>query len=225
MPRQRLPGPDLRGAGGNPVTAVPAGEHLACWVTEVARHPQVTADVVRAHHDVSAAAMDSKVTPVPLRFGQVFESAAAAADAIAAEETRWLELLRRFAGHAEFGVRVIAESPLAPAGPEQARDVRTRRAASGTAYMAALAERQAEEKRRKEAGDALVRTTLQRAGSLIADARHEPLTSGHGVVTMAHLVAWNDADAYHACMRDVRAESDGLRFLFSGPWPPYSFVA
>jgi hypothetical protein len=172
----------------------------------------------REHNAVVVAAMDREVTPVPLRFGQIFPDRDALVSAVGARSSDWLELLGRFARRAEYGIRV------ARAEADTARDVHPARAESGTAYMAALARRQADESGRREEGERIGRLIRERAGSLITDARLEFAAGARGIVSLAHMVAWNDADAYHALLQNMRSEMTDLRFLYTGPWPPYSFV-
>jgi hypothetical protein len=184
--------------------------------------PDASADALRAHNRAVAAAMDSAVTPVPLRFGQWFDSEAAATSALDGGADRWHALLRRFAGRAEYGVRIaraVATRPVStPASlADPARDVHQPAMESGTAYMAAAAERHS-------AARKIVAAVQQAAGHVIAEARHETLRSEPGVATLAHLVAWSDVDAYHACMQEIRRMYGSMNFLFTGPWPPYSFV-
>jgi hypothetical protein len=216
-PLDHPPPPGLTGVAGAAVTSIGVEGGLSVWLSDSAGRLTPDPAHVRAYNAVVASAMDHRVTPVPLRFGQAFPDAAAAAGAIAEEAGRWNGLLQRFAGHAEYGVRVRRS-----AGP--ARDVRERGMESGRAYMAALAERHAEDERRAADSARLAETVLEAAGSLVAEARQDPLREPGGVAALAHLVAWHDADAYHASMQRIRDAHEGLEFLFTGPWPPYSFV-
>jgi hypothetical protein len=245
VPAWRAPPPGLAGVDDAAVISVPAGDDLACWASVITDRPAAATDALRRHNAVVAAAMDRDVSPVPLRFGQTFADAAAAGGAIARDAARWSDLLQRFAGRAEYGVRVSAAldgadagSGAAPAGDdvgraaapagaatEAARDVHRQRADSGRAHMEALARRLALDDRGQAAGERLAAEIRERAGGLIVDARQQFLRSEHGIVTLAYLVAWSDADAYHAVMQNIRGEHGDLRLLLSGPWPPYSFVA
>ena len=60
---------------------------------------------------------------------------------------------------------------------------------------------------------------------LVADSRSDLRPDARTLINMAHLVAWRDAEAYHSRMQAMREARTDLRLLFSGPWPPYSFVA
>jgi hypothetical protein len=217
LPEGRQPPETLTGIAGTRVTAVAAGG-VSCWTSHLHESPAGGAGVARQHNAVVVAAMDREVTPVPLRFGQLFPDRDALVEGVTARSDDWIELLGRFAGRAEYGVRV------ARTHADAARDVRAAGAESGTAYMAALARRHADETGRREEGARIDRLIRERAGSLIADARVEPAAGAEGIASLAYMVAWKDADAYHALLENIRSEMSGLRFLYTGPWPPYSFV-
>jgi hypothetical protein len=197
--------------------AVPAGR-LAIWATEHDEPVAPDIEVVRSHNAVVTAAMDRNVTPVPLRFGQSAGSRDAAAERIAEEAAKWSSLLERFAGRAEYGVRVVRDLS------DAEQDVRAAPVASGTEYMAALARRQARAAERRGAGERLADRIASRVGDLVDDARVEYASAGELLVTIAHLVAWQAAEAYHGAMSEVRETSQHTRFVLTGPWPPYSFV-
>ena len=195
-----------------------AGGGLAVWATE---HPEpVTASVeaMRVHNDVVTAAMDRNVTPVPLRFGQSVPDRNAAIERVTGDAAKWLDLLARFAGRAEYGVRVMRDVY------ETEQDVRTASVQSGTEYMAALARKRARAAERHTEGERIVGETEARLGSIPVDTRVEYPPAGPVVAAIAHLVAWTDADAYHDAARELRDAVQDARLVVTGPWPPYSFV-
>jgi hypothetical protein len=213
----------LEGVGNAPVDTVGATDGLDIWLSPIDRRPDSTADAARTHHHVVAAAMDRRTTPVPLRFGQLFADEAAAAAAVARHAARWAGLLQQFAGKAEYGVRISLTGP-AQAGEVEgaARDVRPAARHSGMAYMADVAARHAAIDQAREEAERL--SACLTADGVVADSRASP-SSGAGLLSLAHLVAWSDAEAYHAFMKKV-LDTNRRRFAIhcTGPWPPYSFV-
>lgn len=197
-----------------------AVEHggLGLWATEHDEPPAASIDAVRIHNEVVTAAMNTRVTPVPLRFGQSAAHREAAAARLAAETDKWMGLLQRFAGHAEYGVRVVWQVQSAE------QDVHAAPVESGTAYMAALARRQAQASDRRAEGERITAGITAAVGELAKDSRAEYAATGALLVSVAHLVAWPAADAYHEAMCEVREASEDRRFVLSGPWPPWSFV-
>jgi hypothetical protein len=214
MPAGSVPDPGVQGVGDAAVRVIETAG-LAFWVSEHDRRPAAGTEAATAHHRVVAAGMNSAVTPVPVRFGQWFAGEDAAAAALAADGDRWRDLLQRFAGHCEWGVRITGFRP--------ARDMHNARAQTGTAYMVELARRTALSDERRSAAERVAQQVARQLGSLAADTRVEHTAAGD-VLSLCHLVAWNDADAYHTRVRAAGDEQRPLHFLFTGPLPPYSFV-
>lgn len=218
VPAGHAPRADLRGLEDVAVRAIAAPE-LALWATACARPPAPSVEAIRRHNAVVEAAMTDAVTPVPLRFGQFLASLDAVHERAAERAADWRRLLAAFAGHEEHGVRVI-DPEITPA----ARDVRAP-ASSGRAYLQALARAAGAERARGTRAHAIADDLRTRLGGLIAQQRVEPLTSAHGLASIAHLVRRADAAAYRAALDAATRAHPTLRFLTSGPWPPYSFAA
>lgn len=207
----------LRGVDDRPVTAVVAGE-IAVWVSPASAPPRATLETVQRHHAVVEAAMRA-VTPVPLRFGQWLDGEAAVRERAAARAADWSRLLDEVRGTAEYGIHVID-----PRLPEAARDVRPQAGGGGRAYLEALAAGGTERARRTEEGTRVARQLEGAVRGHVVRTRIDPLDSPHGLVSIAFLVPHTDVDAYRAGLaRAVETHSE-LRFLTSGPWPPYSFA-
>ena len=195
-----------------------AGAGLAIWATEHAAPVAASVDAVRVHNDVVTAAMDRNVTPVPLRFGQSAPDRKAAIERVTGDAAKWLDLLERFAGRAEYGVRVVRDVYVTE------QDVRAATVQSGTEYMAALAWKRARAAERRSEGERIVRETEARLGAIAVDTRVEYPPAGPVVATITHLVAWTDAGAYHDAAGELHAAVQDARLVVTGPWPPYSFV-
>lgn len=209
---------DCLGLDDRPPVAVDAGS-LALWATphDASIVPSVAA--LRTHNDVVRAAMTAHITPVPLRFGQWFASRDDAVERVVADAAEWAALLARFAGRAEYGVRVLH------AAPEAERDVHPDSPKSGKDYMAGLARKQAQATGRREDGERIASGLTARLEGLTVDERVEYPPAGDVLVTLAHLVAWEAADEYHGVIREFCDAAPNVRFVATGPWPPYSFVA
>ena len=214
---EHLDGMAAQGLEGTRPFTVTAGA-LGAWASEHDASVAPAIDMVRRHNDVVAAAMTQQVTPVPLRFGQSFESESKASAGVAQDAARWQSLLERFAERAEYGVRVLAT------GQTTERDVHTAGVESGREYMAALARKQARAADRRGNADRIRAGIEARVAGLAAEERVEHHANGELLVSMAHLVAWRDARAYHEALDSVRDAWPDTRILFTGPWPPYSFV-
>jgi hypothetical protein len=210
------PAADTRGVDGSAVESVSCAR-VSCWVSRHTVRPAAETAALRAHNDVVVAATSTAATPVPLRFGQWLEDETAVRRTIDEDGERWAQLLDRFAGHAEYGIRVAAAL-------EAARDVRPAVSVTGREYMAELARSQALAAGWRARADRLAGELRDRAGDLIRDSRMEPPARAGGTFAFAHLVAWADVKAYREAIGDVRRRHEDLRLLCTGPWPPYSFA-
>ena len=195
-----------------------AGGGLAVWASEHATPVTASVAAVRMHNDVVTAAMDRTVTPVPLRFGQSVPDRNAAVERVTADAARWHELLGRFAGRAEYGMRVMRDVY------ETEQDVRAGSVKSGTEYMAALAWKRERAAERRSEGERIAGEIATRLGAIAVDTRVDYPSTGPAVATMAHLVAWTGAERYHDAARELREVLQDARLVVTGPWPPYSFV-
>jgi hypothetical protein len=222
LPSDMPPADGICGIAGVAVEVV-CCDALACWITRHDSRPTATADSVRAHNAVVMAAMSPPVTPVPLRFGQWLADADAVCGSIGKTAPRWLDLLHRFAGHEEYGVR-IARTGHADA-PQTARDVHPGHEHSGKEYMALLARRHAATAAWKAAAARIADDLLASTGAAVSDSRIELPGGADEMVSLALLVPGARAADYHELLSRFRSQRQELRFLCTGPWPPYSFVA
>jgi hypothetical protein len=185
---------------------------LGAWVSDMTRAPTPSLDAVRAHNAVVEAATET-ATPLPFRFGQWFESRDAFVRSIEERRERLGESLHRIGDALEFGVRVIdPEHQTAP--PDRT---------SGTAYLEALAMRGRQDEADRERGRAVAAALRARLGPLVRDERVRLVGAGT-LASIAHLVARHDTGEYERNIRGFPSERPELRFLFTGPWPPYGFV-
>jgi hypothetical protein len=191
---------------------------LAVWVAEIDR-PDPTIEHIEAHNRVVEAAITEAVTPVPLRFGQ-WAADMSVLDAAINEKAHWYrERLSTFQGALEFGLRVIR-----PDRARSARLVRPPLAPTGREYMNSLRDSVAAAHEQR-ADEARIRAGItEELGRFVREDRIEEGRTPHGVVTVSHLVARADFDAYRAQAHQLRLRFSELRFLLSGPWAPYSFA-
>lgn len=218
VPASHAPPADLTGLGGGTVSLLPAGR-VAAWVSSLDERPATSPEAIRRHNAVIAAALTERVTPLPVRFGEWLPSPPAAVSGLAAREGDHLRALAAVAGAVEYGVRVMEPAR------ERTLEARPGPGASGRDYMAALARRHAAGERDRARGAEVAAALRAELGDRIRGERVDPLPRGRGVVSLAHLVAHSDAEAYRGAVATLRGRYPELRFLVTGPWPPYSFVA
>ncbi len=209
---------------------------LACVVSRYeGERVAVTPEDVRAHNRVNAHLL-AWTTPLPSRFGMLVTEAQLQtyAEANTAALVAALEGVR---GAVEMSVRIMwdreavkreAAGASPDVGAEEGAQVgmaEAGRVKTGTAFLAAKRRAiRGEEflKRRSAEIDAWLAAAV--AGAVRASSvRVEPGASL--VLSAAHLVERGRLDEYRALLDAARREGQArnLRFLTSGPWPPYSF--
>lgn len=209
------PAPEgVSGIDGAP-TAARETAGLSAWVSELKAAPTPTLERIREHNRVVERACDER-TALPLRFGQWFADAAALEASVRDRLDDLRRGLEKVAGALEMGVRII--------DPAQARAAEPPDRSTGRAYLEALARREGAAKEARDRGDAVARSLTERLIGLVRDARVRPLGSGAGLAAVAYLVPRHDIGSYESAVHDFAARHEDLRFLFSGPWPPYGFA-
>lgn len=224
-PEGHRPGAGLRGLEEEPVHPLEAGG-LTVWASSLEAPPSPSPGRIRRHDRVIRTATAGAVTPLPLRFGQWFATRREAVESVDKRKSDHLRALEDVRGSVEFGVRILGPGRAtgeAPSGRETTDDPEAAGAGAGRAYLEALARRQADEEKRRERGRALARELGER---LVPPVRRQRPEAGSGDVLAAvsQLVARTDVPRYRGGMRAHRKSRPELRFVVSGPWPPYSFV-
>ncbi|PWI41233.1 gas vesicle protein [Streptomyces sp. ICBB 8177] len=196
----------------------------------------------RAHHDVVDAVARSCAT-VPLALCTLYQDDQRAVAALGQDEIRFLEVLRRIAGHAEWGVKVYARPRTAEttrrssdAAPEPVTPAATRDAegaaapGAGQAYLARRREQQRARARLHE--DALrdtatVDETLRRVASAARRLQPQrPELTGDPrpqLLNATYLVAEDRAAELAVAVGALRSRV-GSDIEVTGPWVPYSFA-
>ncbi len=215
-----------QGLSGAPLSLVGRGDILAVVSAFGSERVSVTPENALTHNRVNAALL-ARSTPLPFRFGTLVEEARLL-DFIESRESALREALGRVRGAVEMSVKIIwdletvrreAEGP----GPSEDAAATTAEG-SGTAFLRA--------KRREILGGEAVRARAEalaewfggEVSDLARESRVDVNPSGALVVRAAHLVGRERVEEYRARVQSLgEARAGSLRFLTSGPWPPYSF--
>jgi hypothetical protein len=205
-----------RGISGATVRLLQIDE-LAVLVTDFnADTVAVTRENALDHAAVVRSVLD-RTTPLPFRFGTLVTEQQLRSYISARKPA----LQTRFAhvrGCVEMSVKVIRE--LSDEIKTQVRDEIT----TGTSFL--------EEKRREILGSEQktaeareIETWLhEQVGGLIRDEQVTIRPSEKLVLAAAHLVERDKIGQYKEKTAAARKNRPELHFLFSGPWPPYSFA-
>ncbi|MBI5956606.1 MAG: GvpL/GvpF family gas vesicle protein [Chloroflexi bacterium] len=176
---------------------------------------------------VEALMVDRAVLPV--RFGTVLANEAAVQAVLTAHHADFVANLKRVRGRVELGLRVlweIEEQGSGGAGEQGGTPAPShlRREGSGRSYLLArlAEERQVWARRRRaEALAAEIHAPLAR---LAAEDTRQVLITPRLLLTAAYLVDRDQVATFRQEVEALSAAYPALRFLCTGPWPPYSFV-
>ncbi len=205
-----------RGISGGAVRSLQIDE-LAVLVTDFnADTVAVTRENALDHAAVVRSVLD-RTTPLPFRFGTLVTEQQLRSYISARKPA----LQTRFAhvrGCVEMSVKIIRE--VSDEDKTEVRDEIT----SGTSFL--------EEKRRELLGTkqktieaSEIETWLrEQVDGLVRDEQVTMRPSEKLVLAAAHLVERDKIPQYREKMTAARKNRRELHFLFSGPWPPYSFA-
>jgi hypothetical protein len=207
-----------RGVSGAPVQIVEFDEDLSALVS-VCRSDafQVTRKNALAHHEV-VRSITEQTTPLPARFGTV----------VTIEQLRNYvsthhQAIKAKLAHVRGGIEMTVRMIQSIAGAETSE--LSKNVGPGTAFLL--------EKRREilrdEAGAAqkghLSAWLRENLGELIKDEKISVTASETVVLARAdHLIERVDVQEYRTKMAKATQERPDIRFMVSGPWPPYSFA-
>lgn len=235
-----------------PVAVANAGGDIGALVSHLPLGTYGPAEIERDSADVSwlsprAMAHDRVLTwaqehggVIPLPMFSLFGSPAALTHSLAQRRGELEQVFQRVAGADEFGVRIHRRDDLMlksieTLDPDMARLRAEANAASpGQRYLI--------ERKFAEQGKLAVRAASQRLARVVFDALRalsrdaiaRPLVPDPGraaeatlVLNGAFLVDRRRIDEFRASVAASAAQYDarGLTFDFTGPWPPYNFVA
>ena len=211
--------PRQTGVGGSAVRVLDAGT-LAAWVETVGeRSITPTLDRVRTHDAVVMAALEGGETPLPARFGQVFESDENCRAALIRQASRMETDLARVRGLVEM--RIIARLPKG----DEPQHVSGGSDAPGTTYMRQLQRERSMEQIVQASAAAVRRRLTETVGAFV---RGEAMTLDPfpaATLTLSHLVARDEIPAYRTALNGADLGSLVERIVVSGPVAPYQFVS
>jgi hypothetical protein len=212
------PLPMPTGVGGAPVRALDTGA-ITAWVESVSdRTVTPTLERVRAHDAVTERALASNVTPLPVRFGQTFDSDDDCRSALAAQQPRLVRDLERVRGMVEMRVLVALTAARTP-------DVEGDPGTPGRAYMQQLLRTRAAEQTVQAAAATIRERISTVVRPFVRDEASVVASSPTAMLTLSHLVARDDVPGYRAAVEGADVGPPAARILVRGPVAPYQFVS
>jgi Gas vesicle synthesis protein GvpL/GvpF len=180
-------------------------------------------------HEAMVEAFIDTTAVLPMKLFTLFASDDRALVHLRTERGRVESLVKRLANHHEWGVRVVLDDR-ASALPRSVS--RAKRAPlSGLAYLTGKKTQRDAARERGKHARAIVAGLYDRLAGRSRAARHrsagdQQVQSGPLLLDAAFLVPRPRSRAFRALVaREARLlASQGYELIFTGPWPPYSFV-
>ena len=177
-----------------------------------------TMEAVWRHETVVEALMGDRAV-LPMRFGALFADAGAVQAALAAHYDDLVADLRRVRGKVELGLRVLwAEDAPFP------KPIADNEKSSGFAYMMARVDQERETRVWTEQAKALAAEIHDSLAVQAAESACQVQVTRRMFLTAAYLVEKDQVGLFRRQVDTLQPTYPTLRFLCTGPWPPYNFV-
>lgn len=210
-----------------PVRTIEQGG-LAAVVSEVASGtPESSRANLLAHERVNAAVLADR-TVVPMSFGTVFRSSDDVVELLRSAHAAFEDVLQKMHDKREFGLKVFWDREAVIASlasqDEEIRALReeisdgsglSSRLEYGCLVDAALARRAQDQ----------VTGILERLRDVCVASRCNATVGDRMLMNAAFLVPRRQEPSFDRRVQAIAGELAQLTFQYSGPWPPYNFVA
>jgi hypothetical protein len=195
---------------------VVTGYGLAAVVLEVEAPTTAPSLASLLEYEKVVEAIHARQTVIPLRYGCMMESEERIVRLLEDQRQIYEALLGRLQGMTEMGIRVLS-----PAGAASRLSLPL---SAGTAYLASL-------RHRYDSKDTLTpeeEMLADRIAALLArfstEQRREVSWSGRErLLSICLLTPKTCIEEFRKTAREISLPK-GMKFLLSGPWPPYNFV-
>jgi hypothetical protein len=181
-----------------------------------------TEDNLWRHEAVVEALMADRAV-LPVRFGTVLSNEAAVQDVLAAHYADFVASLDRVRGRVELGLRVLWDDNAPPPQPSPTCGGGSERGC-GRAYLMARLEEEHQARAWRERAEALAEELHASLAQLAAESTQQALTTPRLLLTAAYLVERDRVTVFRQEVEALSTAYPAMRFLCTGPWPPYSFV-
>lgn len=199
---------------------------------EVLKNPE-TMELVLTEHQGFLDRLMRKTTVIPFQFGTVLKNKDGAVSLLKSSYEKFKDLLKKFKGRQEWGVRVFADLKKFRASLIQTNQENTKKSTSGTAY---LLKKKQEEEAEKATNERLASCSEDILNSLkelafeckVTKSSQRFSEKGELLISVfAFLLPKSKTGKFNQKLAKLgkKYRELGLRLISSGPWPAYNFVS
>jgi hypothetical protein len=179
-----------------------------------------TTDAVLRHEAV-VEAVRRQGRALPVRFGTVFRDPISVVTAVAERYERLVDDLDRLGDKAELSLTALWA---APTFAEVTHTWQSEGTSEGWQYLRARADELQRDESRKMKARAVADELDRTLGSLAIEHRRSFLPTPRIAMRATYLLDPARVSAFKAVFERTLIDSNDVRVLLTGPWPPYSFV-
>jgi len=168
-------------------------------------------------------------TVLPVQFGTVLKSRKAVMDLMSRHGDQFSASLKRLKGKVEMGVKVLWKGP--ELNERKCEDVKSKinltedkNTAQGKNFLMTRYLAQKEELHLEQRAAALGAGVNKAIAVVAEDSHHRIRPQGNLLLNGAYLLPVNNIVFFKDNVMEVKNVYSHLKFLISGPWPPYNFV-
>lgn len=223
--------PELTGLEGAPLSLV-SWQELAAAVSPIAQTAVAPAPASLLRHESVVEALCQAGPALPVRFGAILPSQEAVKEALARQSATLLSDLERVGNKVELGLTILwgtggeqedTQSERSPSLSRRFTDDTT--SGPGTRYLQARLAHYQRQAAQNSKVQALIANLEQALKPYTLEQVYRKPTIARIAVRAAYLVHRSQINAFQQAVDELRQAQPDLRWLISGPWPPYSFVS
>lgn len=222
--------PSLAGLADAPL-AMASWQNLAAITSPIASTTLPATPDFLLRHEAVVEALGEAGPTLPARFGAILASPTAVVEAIAEQYETLLADLARVGDKVELGLTVLwpadaqpIETPARPQIPFVATSPANGAPGAGRHYLEARLAHYQREINQQSQTQAVIAQLEQALEQYPLERRYRILSGPRLAIRAAYLLERRQIPDIQRVVDQMRHRLSDLRWLLSGPWPPYSFV-
>ena len=220
-----------KGMGGQNVFNIIYGRISALVSISDKNHFEPNEKNVFTHEAVIEEMMNNNQAVLPMRFATVLNNKREIKEILRKQYREFVNNLEKVKGAVELGVKVFweADKMKEKAKSDVSKRIKQvsrfpRSAGSGSRYLLRKMKDYFLEEGLEQEAEKLAKAVDQRLSRHARDSRLKKLVTGALALNASYLVAKENCQDFENEVVKMQKENKNLKFLFSGPWPPYNFI-